>query len=508
MNVKCKLLIISLLFSAFSFAQMQDLEKLASGKLVFSTTLVDSDESLYGYFYIYEIDNKDKKTLNYEYVVLDKNLNKINNGFFDGPKSKFMIEPHFNDCTLMGDILILDKLYLYYDNGIPNIYLNTIQTISLKDNSVSKEKEFKDNAFIDLDVTRLKALKLYTAKKRFFITAFSNSITSGLFVSDVNNDKEVVFFDSTMQRSWSYKYNDKDTLNNKHFDFKLKLLKNKIIYATERCNNKLLKKTYFNIVAIDCTTGKKLYEYQLDSDKDSIYHTYEFQEINSHLVVTGRYNTNVGHLDFRNYYKGLYKIVLDEEGKEIEKVYHPWSDFSSQIKLNKKGRVKHDYRLNEKKTFVFDNGSISILTEMYKPQRNSFWLVPIINWFTERPSETKDFIIFNFDKSFNLSRVDTIAKDRTKNNGSDYIFSQKIKDNSGVVFFNTNNKKDLKTRKKNLMLGINSIVDGKLTQELIPIAQKKKYLILPMPAKEGYVMLREYNEKDKYNQIRLEKLNY
>ncbi len=36
---------------------------------------------------------------------------------------------------------------------------------------------------------------------------------------------------------------------------------------------------------------------------------------------------------------------------------------------------------------------------------------------------------------------------------------------------------------------------------------KEKYSIDPFPAKEGYIMLREYNEKDKYNQIRLEKIN-
>jgi hypothetical protein len=68
--------------------------------------------------------------------------------------------------------------------------------------------------------------------------------------------------------------------------------------------------------------------------------------------------------------------------------------------------------------------------------------------------------------------------------------------------------KDPVTHKKNDMLGINSIINGKLTQELIPLYQKKKYEITPMPAKEGYIMLREFNEKDKYNQIRLEKLNF
>jgi len=104
--------------------------------------------------------------------------------------------------------------------------------------------------------------------------------------------------------------------------------------------------------------------------------------------------------------------------------------------------------------------------------------------------------------------VYTIRKDVTYKNETDYLFSQTLKKNNGVVFFHSNTMKDAKTHKKNDMLGINSIINGKLTQELIPLYQKKKYTITPMPAKEGYIMLREYNEKDDYNQIRLEKLNF
>jgi hypothetical protein len=73
-----------------------------------------------------------------------------------------------------------------------------------------------------------------------------------------------------------------------------------------------------------------------------------------------------------------------------------------------------------------------------------------------------------------------------------------VKDPNATLFNNT----------PNLILGINTIINGKLSEEKIPLTAKKKYSIYPQPAKEGYIMLREYNEKDKYNQIRLEKLNY
>ncbi|MDD4972228.1 MAG: hypothetical protein PHT07_22600 [Paludibacter sp.] len=507
--MKLKLLTLCLFCSLFSFGQMQDLAKLADGNQIFNTVLFDSSENLYGYFYIYQIDTKNKKTVQYEYVVLDKNLNKVNNGTFEGPAKTIFIEPKFNDCTLMGDNLILDKLYLNNAQGPAQTYLNTVQIISLKNNTVSAEKQFINKEFVDADTYHLKSLKLAFAQKIYSISAYSNTFNSGFFVTDILNFKEISFFDSNFKKQWTYTINGKDSLNVEHSNFALKLLKDNAIYATEQSYDKIRKAITYKILAIDFTTGIKKYDYEINSSKDKLYHTYEsFKVIDNKLVLVGHYNTNIGYFDFRSYYKGLYKIMLDENGKEIEKSYHPWSDFNSKIKLSHKGRVKNNYYLINKNSFVFQDGTVSILNEMYKPQKNPLWFVPIIGWFTSSPERTKNFLVFNFDNKFNLNKVDTIRKDVTYDNETDYLFSQTLKKNNGVVFFHTNNMKDAKTHKKNYMLGINSIIDGKLNQELIPLYQKKKYVITPMPAKEGYIMLREYNEKDKYNQIRLEKLNY
>ena len=119
---------------------------------------------------------------------------------------------------------------------------------------------------------------------------------------------------------------------------------------------------------------------------------------------------------------------------------------------------------------------------------------------------TDDFVLMNFDYDMNLVRLDTIAKKFTKNNFTDYQFSEYIHDREGLVFFYINSFKA--DRKQQVVLGINTILNGTVTEEKLPLYSKKEYAIYPMPAKEGYVMLREVNEKKKHNQIRLEKLNY
>ena len=111
------------------------------------------------------------------------------------------------------------------------------------------------------------------------------------------------------------------------------------------------------------------------------------------------------------------------------------------------------------------------------------------------------------DTAFALQTINTIKKDLTKYNSSDYLFSQYIDDESGAVFFYDNVVKGDKSKDKSVVLGITRIKNGEIVEERIPIFSKEKYSIDPFPAKEGYIMLREYNEKDKYNQIRLEKIN-
>ena len=75
------------------------------------------------------------------------------------------------------------------------------------------------------------------------------------------------------------------------------------------------------------------------------------------------------------------------------------------------------------------------------------------------------------------------------------------------MFFYKDNQKDDKTKEKNWNLFINTLIDGKFNQEQIPISSKEN-IIYPYVAKEGYILMQEYNEKEKYNKIRLEKLNY
>lgn len=494
--------------------QIQNLEKLANGKLQYSSILFDENENVYGYFYIFERD-KEKTFNTMEYVFLDKNLNIVSNNEFKQTRYSLMDKSYY-DCTLIDDKVILTSI-ISSPNGM--ILCNSFQIFSLKDKSVSDEVYYNGENFVKLPETR-KAL-LANFKKSwdiYVIQAFANKAQRGFFITQhdqngVNADvKEFKFFDTDLNQTWNYIYNESGRAK-RYIDFSFLHIKGNHIYLLEK---KVIKGTplEYKVVALDFRTGEKIYEYIFETLDDEYSKTINAREVGNELIICGNYSPYDKKKDFQlDENMGFYRIILDEKGKEKDKTFLTWSDVADTLNIDERGRVDKDFRLQPIKVFFFNDKSISILTEKYKPAKKPVGVpLPVVGLIvaaaTYSPERTTDFILFNLDKDMKLVSNNVIEKDLTKYNSSDYLFSQYIKDDTGVVFFYANDIKEKSGSEYGMILGINTIIDGKLTEEKIPIYSKKQYIIRPLPAKEGYIMLQKFNEKDKYNQIRLERLNY
>lgn len=494
--------VFALMLTGLVQAQFQDLEKLANGTLIYNTSIYDDNEKLFGYLYLYEQDVNETST-KIEYVLLDKNLNKVANGSFPAKRYKDVLN-EFYDCTLMGDCIILNKLYFYYVNSYEyKILATTFQTIWLKDNIVSSEYQYENSEFKEFSADQKKMKSEYKAiEKRSYVNAFSNESFKGFLITEDDTkknylEKEIKFMNDKREMLWKYEYNPEGTDKKYNVFHVLYSHKNTIYISTptwEKDAYGSKKITNYNIVALDMQTGQKKFEYILENSSSQYSHTLRLNQIDNKLVLVGNYSP-YKKTDFSlDDNLGFYKIVLDENGKEIEKKYSKWSEFAGQIQIDERGRAKDNYRLNPMRYFFFKNGSISILTKKIKSSGY----------------KTSDFVLFNMNPDFTPAEVNTITKEKDCVS-STYLFSQYIKDDTGVVFFYRN---EVNSKGRNgyietvHVLAINTIIDGKLSEEKIPLNAKKEYLIYPYPAKEGYIMLREYNKKDKYNQVRLEKLNY
>lgn len=264
--MKTKFLFFCLFISSLAYGQFQDLATLANGKIVFSETLYDSNENLYGYLYLYERDADDtSKTM--EYVFLDKNLNKVSNTEFKNNLYSKVFSKYY-DCTLMGDYLILNKYYYYISGFISTSkpLLTTFQIISLKDNTVSAEFKYEDGQFSEFVADFDNMKKEYKGlETRSFVSGFNNSVFKGFFITEDNRkksylEKYVKLFNEKRELIWKYEFNPNGTEKDYATFHFLYINKNNMYVSVPQITknewgNEIVNQ--FNIVALDLQTGKK-----------------------------------------------------------------------------------------------------------------------------------------------------------------------------------------------------------------------------------------------------------
>ncbi|SMC79591.1 DUF6770 family protein [Moheibacter sediminis] len=487
-----------LFFINYLTAQIQDLENIAEGDIVYSSILSNSNGDLYGYIYFFDQGKIDTENTQFEYVLLDKNLNKAANGtytekHYDGIKNLFF------DCTYMGDGILVSKFLKRKTETL----LTYNRIISLKDKSVSKEFMYENDSFKELSIKNVDELKEnYKGAESFSLAyAINYQNLNGFFVTENNKkgknylEKDLKVYGADQNLKWTYSYNvdgvKKDWKSFNVININEGLIIGGLSYFS---NSKYIDK--FNLVGIDVTNGTQIFEYPFE-DKNSAYsHTVNLRYFGDKIYIVGNYSP-YSKEDF-NWQKnlGVYTITLDKTGKEISKKYYPWSEIASNLEANKYGVVEKGYYLSPMKIYILKDGSFSYLAEKFKGVNSNY-----------TSTKSLDFVLFNFDKDGKFKANYTIQKDKSKWFKNDYLFHQYIKDDQGVVFFFRDHKKDDETRDKNWILGINTIINGEFKEETIPMSSED-FFIRPIPAKEGYIMLQEFNEKSNLNQIRLEKLNY
>jgi len=142
-------LLFLLLTIAIGRSQSQDLANLANGDIVSFRTLYDKNTKLFGYFALYTAGKAQEGKKNFEYIILDKNLNKVANKEFE---TESFIDTYNAYIDIHGKIKMVpsidteDKSYKSKSFVYPSSKI-----IDIKKNTIEKEESFcyEDGAFID-----------------------------------------------------------------------------------------------------------------------------------------------------------------------------------------------------------------------------------------------------------------------------------------------------------------------------------------------------------------------
>ena len=519
------ILLFALFFSAFSFAQVTKLSTLSSSKFLDSRIIYeDNNEDIYGYLLLFEKNKANKDTHELEYVLLDKNLNKVGSNTFNQSqyssmwvdlKTSIYFAKKNKDNIYISIADIMPQFQDFYDIlGVPGYRVINLKDLKISDQfylhnfSLEKQvkeklerKDFKDfkyikptknNGFIVFDETGEAASMRFFMKKN----------------SELKDIKQFRFFDMDFNQKWVYNYNQN---SDKSFY--------QYLYFTGDKNDMIFKRYFYDkpsdsdldvsYEVIDSENGKKKFDFTL-ANKENILVLDNIQfQANKIVVFASVYDYNEkGEYKFDKK-RGYAKIVYDRQtGKELTKDYFRWESLAGKLDINEFGKVK-DYGFIHFLEFDFTNdGKVIVVGEGYKPEGSS----KILDLFMFVLDDKMKLLSFNkVDKFKNkIDKVDAYGSFLEGIGAFDYMYSQKLPGGGYAFYYSDNEKLGNKARKDpNWILGVVTYVDGVFDYQKVPLTTKNGQ-IYPINAKNGYVLLREVSNDDKQkdSEIRLEKINY
>ncbi len=513
---KFSTLLLIVLFSPLFNAQFSDLGTLSEGNMVNFQTILNNDDQVYGYMAIYELDKTDDQTKKFEYIFLDKNLNKVSSQEFE---SNTLTE-YFSAYLTEREELILKPRYQIYTKRDMRAERPRSYTVDMKNNTIQYKNFqcFEKNELVNCAELRSETIKedVEAVKKErkangFVEQSYSRELEDGGYLiytykdmgkkekKSFASDNRMIRFDKDKNVLWEHTFNENaDKKNNEDYymiewdDDYAYFLKEKIVK----------KKAEHYFLVFDMDKGKILKEVNLRDYYATFYPSQLFYFNNSRVdntysndeffkLLTTFYS---GGVMSGTYQSGYSTLTYDKKRNEIRTDNLYFSDLISYIDITPSGKMG-SYHLHERDAYFLKDGSVGILTEKGKYKSNGKLV-------------TTDMVLITTDKHFRPTQVNVLEKSKTKSFGAtDYLFAQHLNDDKDMVFFYRDYEKDDETKDKNWNLYINTIIDGKFKQESIPISSDDNF-IYPSLAKEGYILLREYNKNDKYDQIRLERLNY
>lgn len=506
--------ILLLIISNSLFSQIRDLASLSSGTYISFSPLFNKEEQLFGYLALYNKGKETQNTNKFEYVYLDKNLNEVANNEFSVENSVISYSSYINT---KGEIELSPRINQYFTSmkKMNNTIIPKDRIIDIKNNKISLKQEicYENKVFVDCGSSKTigefgKESKRERKENGFNYESDVTILNDGTYLLyeykyDKGNDFDNAFvkFDENKKEVWRYEFNkdmkkkEKQFINVLYFD-------NTFLYLIEYTDIK--KDSKYRFIKLDLKTGERIIDEEIkDYSKASV------QSLRR-MVESGYYITNKKEFDDKLIFvgkiieegvdgnSGFFRMIIEKATNKITYTDMPFlaaKPFLETIKTN--GAVENGYRLNIRDLYILKDGSVGFLFEKFKIGYNLM---------LGNVAKATDLVYFSTDKNFKIKEVKLFSKDKSVGYNSDYLFSQYINDGNDVAFFYRDYQKD-EDGEKNWNLYINTIKKGVYSQEKIPISSKENSIV-PYVAKEGYILLREYNKNSKYNGVRLERLNY
>lgn len=508
--------LLPLLFFISVQAQVKDLAELSSGKYLDSRIVyIDNGDDVYGYLLLYENDRKSKAVYELEYVLLDKNLNKLTSGTFIQNRFSTIVKLTIGLTFVRktGNKLVIGLQdssnvlaqaasfnHRYRELNLDSFTLSNQFTM----NRMHKTEQ-NESSDSKVTITELKEnIPIIPIGAKNFLV-FDAPENKGVYAGEKIEQKRAraitsfKVFDKDFNELWQYKFNGGAT---KEFDMFEYYSSDGNDMILQRNNFEKIEKyteTYYDV--FDLTSGVKKFSIkQNDGETLNTVQTIKYQD--DVLVVYSLMNKkNKKNISYIFEVIGVAKIIYDRNtGKKLSEEKFLWQALSDNLNIDEYGEIKSYGNLQFMNFRLLNNGHTTMIAEGYRHSNNS----RILDLFILEVDQNMQLVYYNkVEKTKNQSNMADWGPTLRAYGAFDYLYSQKLEGDNYAYFYTDNEKNS--TRNPKWILGVITQVDGKYSYEKIPMTTENGQ-IYPVKAKNGYILLREV--ADKKSTIRLEKINY
>lgn len=509
MNIKQNyfLLLLLVVFQNIN-AQVQKLNELSKNKYLGMTVILDeSRDDVWGYGVLYQKDKVSKDVVELELIILDKNLNKIGSASYQQNyfNSWLMdLYPEIKYLNLNGNTLHISTGIQGIDASLGALYFK----LNLDDFTVTEPKIYFNSllqSFTGEEMVKKTPIghTIYPLSNKGYISFNQRDfrVQSGDLYKETS---EIVILDLEFNKKWSivYKKNKKFPVN-----YYLSAVNDKYLVLYKSI--KVSKENFENVYEIyDVQTGKLITTLDLWTDDNYFYSNDRIRLVDDKFISYDfvyeknkrderRYDQIIG------YSEEEFNLIDLTSSQKILK----WDAFKDFFEIDVYGKINNESYIHPMSIQTISNKNKVMVFEGYKPAANT---------------QILDLFAVEFDKDFKILQFYKVKKymnrwNKVKAYGSylkingyfDYAYTEKI-DGDTYAFIYTDNEKardNSSTRKQNWVMGITTFAQGVFATQTLDL-NSKDIIISTEVAKNGYILLRETNTKEKTTEIRLEKINY
>lgn len=502
--------VVLLLLSVFCLkAQEKTLNEITSFKIRNSGAFIDGNYDVDGYYFFYEVDKLKKGQREFALKILDNNLNEIATKSYVDNKHTRLIQSKFNNQALMFG-MVNEKEREY--------------TLVSFDNQGNQQKPIK------IPFTN-KEYKWMENMLKFGQYNFLYSIDNkGFIFNQIKDNKKLGYslryIPTDGGEAWTYDSpaESKDILMINPIQ-----ANEKVVIAAETSKPSLLSQKFeYRILVLDASTGKLLFTKEHNNEDPRLISNALITK-EDQIILMGQYFASGDNI-YKDKEKGLFANITNFSGEVISDHKLSWEkDMDELLPVASNGKERRNSYVYFHNMVRTQDGSYYFIGEIFRKTASAggIAMAALGGGGSVTQLTITDAVIFKFDKEFNLKDIKLIEKGKSRapsmsDFGSpllnahmlnalgafDYEFTQidTDRDRFYVAFIDYER---LDGEKDKFAYKSVNYKDGEITEDKVYLDNPdKKISVRVLPGKLGYVMLLEYNKKEKSIKTHLEKINF